>query len=314
MRELTKIIRAERLALRERLRAEHKRALEKLREAARAELAAARREWVQRRREAKEEATSEIARVRAELAAERAQRVAHRKISRAHRADVATHTQAARQQSDDEVRALIPRELVPLFERVKRTIRGGAQTRAEAFLRHAELHPEETLKAVEPRREEQLDIVRAEIDHATRPAASPGETFRLSPTEPAVRAKGRRAKEGRQQSLDLDSTLPWSGGERSSPNRGGASLVPRVAHEKGAEIASKAAIGEAHEKVRKLQRALENQERRYERGDFGKRTRAEVWARLVETGGRLKAASQAAAAAESAFRVEHGREAWETTT
>jgi hypothetical protein len=313
MRELTKIIRAERLALRERLRAAHKRALEKLREAARAELAAARREWVQRRREAKEEATSEIARVRAELAAERAQRVAQRKISRAHRADVATHTRAAREQSDDEVRALIPRELVPLFERVKRTVRGGAQTRAEAFLRYAELHPDETLKAVDPRREDRLEIVRGEIAHATR-AAAHGDTFRLSPTEPAVGAKGRRPKGGRQQSLDLDSTLPWGGGERSSLNREGASVVPHVAHEKGAEIASKGAIGEAHEKIRKLQRALENQERRYERGDFGRRTRAEVWAQLVETGERLKAASQEAAAAESAFRAKHGREAWEATT
>jgi hypothetical protein len=197
MRELTQVIRGERIALRDRLRANRARVLGELREAARAERSAAREDWNRRRLAARGEGTSEVARARAEFAAERAQQAAERKIERAHRADAAAHARGVRLQSDDEVRALIPRALVPLFDRVKRSIRGGAaQTRAEALLRYAEKHPEETFKAVEPRAEEQVQAARVELDHATR-AAGRGETPGSYEAKRAARIERMRAKAAR---------------------------------------------------------------------------------------------------------------------
>ena len=51
-----------------------------------------------------------------------------------------------REESDDAVRSNLPRELVPVFERVKRHIHGGRhRSRTEAFLEWAEEHPEDVL-------------------------------------------------------------------------------------------------------------------------------------------------------------------------
>lgn len=51
-------------------------------------------------------------------------------------------------ESDDEVRANIPLELVPVFDRVKRQIKGTERkTRTEAFLEWTESHPDEVLAA-----------------------------------------------------------------------------------------------------------------------------------------------------------------------
>lgn len=55
-----------------------------------------------------------------------------------------------RSESDDEVRSNIAPELVPLFERVKKSIRAtGRKSRTEAFLEYAESHPREYLAAIE---------------------------------------------------------------------------------------------------------------------------------------------------------------------
>lgn len=53
-------------------------------------------------------------------------------------------------ESDDEVRQNIPADLIPLFERVRRQIKGSARkTRTEAFLEYVESHPREQYAAVE---------------------------------------------------------------------------------------------------------------------------------------------------------------------
>lgn len=55
-----------------------------------------------------------------------------------------------RAESDDEVRRNIPAELVGLFNKVKRDIRGSARmSRTEAFMKWAEDNPEEVLTAQE---------------------------------------------------------------------------------------------------------------------------------------------------------------------
>lgn len=53
-------------------------------------------------------------------------------------------------ESDDEVRQNIPADLIPLFERVRRSIKGSARmSRTEAFLHYAEEHPGEVLEVLE---------------------------------------------------------------------------------------------------------------------------------------------------------------------
>lgn len=50
------------------------------------------------------------------------------------------------QESDDAVRSNLPRELLPVFERVRRAIKGTRhRTRTEAFLEWAQEHPEDVL-------------------------------------------------------------------------------------------------------------------------------------------------------------------------
>lgn len=50
------------------------------------------------------------------------------------------------QESDDAVKSNLPRELVPVFERVRRHIKGSrTRTRTEAFLEWAEEHPEDVI-------------------------------------------------------------------------------------------------------------------------------------------------------------------------
>ncbi len=167
MRELSQGIRAERAALRERLRENYKGFLDQLRQWEKDQRRAARDEWQKKRREARDEAESEIARVRAELAAGRAHEAEARRITREARARAATHV-SVRRQTDEEVRALSPPQLVPLFERLKRSIQAGPSlSRAEAFLALAAARPEDVFKLIEPRVEE---MIRATVDELARAA------------------------------------------------------------------------------------------------------------------------------------------------
>ena len=120
-----------------------------------------------------------------------------RKIARGLRADRDAHARAVVQQTDDEVRALIPRALVPLFDRVARSTRGsGTKTRAEAFLRYAESHPEEMFQVVEPRAHAQIEATRGELAE-TAQAAGRGETASGFAAKRAARIERMRAKAAR---------------------------------------------------------------------------------------------------------------------
>ena len=56
-----------------------------------------------------------------------------------------------RSESDDEVRSNIPPELAPLFEKVKRGIKGSARkSRTEEFLEYVEEHPREAWESDDP--------------------------------------------------------------------------------------------------------------------------------------------------------------------
>ena len=182
--------RNERRAVRERLEALRERVLQDLQETVAGERAAAKEACSIRQNEARR-VSDRIKRVRAELEAERTFQRDMRRIERGnrqrtrevHRATAAEH----RSQSDDTVVGNIPPELVSLWERVKRSIRGSDRmSRTEAFLEYAESHPEEVLDALEDRtnapvREPNLEARARDASRAFREAAnlreSPPESF-----------------------------------------------------------------------------------------------------------------------------------------
>jgi len=130
--------RAERIAARERVRALRLRVLEDLKATVRAERLAARQSCTVRLGEARG-IKDEIQRARAALLAERKYQADLRRIEAAHRQrrrEAPGITRLERQgESDDEVRANVPPDLVALFERVKRSIKASPRmSRTEAFL------------------------------------------------------------------------------------------------------------------------------------------------------------------------------------
>jgi hypothetical protein len=124
-----------------------------------------------------------IAIARAERAAEAKHQRDLRRIERGVRAKDKTRPgprrAERRQESDDEVRGNLPPELAPLFEKVKRSIKGSdRRTRTEAFLEYAEAHPDELWQGLEAR----TDEVIAELER------------RQAMPNPKKRAKRARAK------------------------------------------------------------------------------------------------------------------------
>jgi hypothetical protein len=95
---------------------------------------------------------TEIERLRAELRAEEHHQQSLRRIVRGSRAKRPSVHKAAvyRGESDDEVRHNIPSDLVPLFNRLRRSIRGSARrSRTEEFLEYVEAHPNEQYEDID---------------------------------------------------------------------------------------------------------------------------------------------------------------------
>ncbi len=164
--------RSERIAARERARAMRLRVLQELREAMRAERLAARQTCSVRLDDARA-IKDEIARARAELVAERLYQRDLRRIeaaNRQRRREAPRITRLERHgESDDEVRQNIPSDLVPLFERVKRSIKATPRmSRTEAFLHYAEEHPAEVLDVIEDKTEALIRELEAQHSQAAR--------------------------------------------------------------------------------------------------------------------------------------------------
>lgn len=102
------------------------------------------------RAELGEETSTRVLDAKRELAEERQfQREMHR-AERRGRAKVKLRRtkREAGAESDDEVRSNIPAELVPVFDRVRRSIKGSERrSRTETFLEWVEAHPEEVIAA-----------------------------------------------------------------------------------------------------------------------------------------------------------------------
>lgn len=118
-----------------------------------------------------------IEEARKELADERAFRRSMRVIDRNNRTRAAerkTTTRERRSESDDEVRANLRADLLPLFERVKRSIKGSARrSRTEEFLEYAETHEGEAVEAMVEDGEAYVDRMLAEHEEAERRRRNP---------------------------------------------------------------------------------------------------------------------------------------------
>jgi hypothetical protein len=157
----------DRLAARARARELRARLLQELRETVRKERQSALSECNRAVEEARA-ISDKVQRARAELEAERRYRREMRRIERGNRQrfkEAKRATSAERRgESDDEVVANLPPELVAVWHRVKRSIRGSDRiSRTESFLKWVEEHPAEILIAIEDRTEQTIrDLERRE--------------------------------------------------------------------------------------------------------------------------------------------------------
>jgi hypothetical protein len=183
LRQAKERCRADRLAARARARELRARLMQELREAVRRERAEALTECKRGLEEARA-ISDKVARARAELEAERRYRRDMRRIESGNRQRVKEAKRASRAdrrgESDDEVVVNIPPELVPLWEKVKRSIRGSERkSRLEEFMLYVENHPSEYLEAMEDRTE----VLIRELEQKERDArralrrAPPREVF-----------------------------------------------------------------------------------------------------------------------------------------
>ncbi|MGO8996098.1 MAG: hypothetical protein ACLQVI_22535 [Polyangiaceae bacterium] len=170
--------REHRLAVREKLQAERAQALAELRAKGEAERDEARGVCAVDKGDAERATRGAVEGARAELGKERAYQEDLKRIERGNRASSRTTKRATaaerRSESDDVVRGNIPPELVGLFERIKRSIKGGPrETRTEAFLRWAEEHPSEYLEAMEDKTEALIrDLERQQREAVRNPATT----------------------------------------------------------------------------------------------------------------------------------------------
>ena len=150
------------------------------------------------------------ARARAEEKAEKDHQRALRRIERANkRRTLEDRPRLAKgrvraQESDDEVLANIPPELVYLFERVKRQIKGADRlTRTEAFLQYAHDHPDEELAALEDRTDALIAELEARERGGRRRASNPRQPPAawwdgcIARVTAAARVRGSRIREPR---------------------------------------------------------------------------------------------------------------------
>jgi hypothetical protein len=154
VREARAACRQHRCLVKRRSIARRKRLLLELRDVTAQERRAARERCDVGRKRARESVETEIAKRRHELHHERAFQADMKRIeanNRSRRMQIHRASRGERrQESESEVLANIPAELAPLWERVKRGIKGSTKrSRTEAFLEYAEGHPHEIIEAQE---------------------------------------------------------------------------------------------------------------------------------------------------------------------
>jgi hypothetical protein len=149
-RDAVQRCREERRNVKEQAKERRRAVRQQLREEIQGEKQAAREACAARKAEVRTSGATNIQKAREIVRAERAYQGELRRFERrAKECERFTTAQERRAESDDEVRSNISADLLPLFERVKRHIRGSdRQSRTEAFLRYAEEHPGELVAAM----------------------------------------------------------------------------------------------------------------------------------------------------------------------
>ena len=159
------VCRAERVNVRDRIKAARTEALALVRAMAEKERSDARTACAARKLDITSSGRSAEQKKRAELAETMALQAEIRRIDAriAKKDRTRTSAKERREESDDEVRRNLPPDLLALFERVKRSIKGGPRiSRTESFLQFAEEHPDEVVNAIEGLSDRELARLQAE--------------------------------------------------------------------------------------------------------------------------------------------------------
>jgi hypothetical protein len=241
MNDIVALCRSERRAVREELKRKRTRALEQIEYEIEAARASARHLRLSRLAEARKASDSDIAAARAAIAVERAhqdelRRIGHeqtRRRSEVHR----LHELAAR---SGELHTALLGPFASLLQRIGSKVKPvPGESRAEAVLRYAQVHPAEAHAAAEPRAERVIEETRQEITRTKaalrsaprapkRPGGARGPSLpRTQPLPAAPRGVTPKGPPGR--------TLPPKRGAASTPatTTGKAPKAPAAARRPG---------------------------------------------------------------------------------
>jgi hypothetical protein len=151
-----------------------------------------------------ERARSELAEHREEQRRERVRATFGRPARSVGRSTAAKRSAERRSESAEEVAANIPPELVPLWERVARSIHAGPRmSRTEAFLRFVEENPDAQWELAEQQAADELRRLEREQRAHARAVRKTGR-YRSAP---AMLAAGAKAPEG--LSVEPEDDLPF---------------------------------------------------------------------------------------------------------
>jgi hypothetical protein len=236
MKELAGTCRAQRLAVRDQIRAMWTDGRRAIGERAAAERLVVKQACIAGKTRAKETCDSAIAYARAALAAERRRAVEERRINQEER-----DRHAALQRAHESgaahalVRAAMLGQLGPLYERVRPAGTLAGQSRVEAILHYAETHPEEVHAIVQPAAERAIEQTKAEIAAVERSmdASTTGEL--------------QRAHRARKKRPSGDGRPPRKKGELRSGDPG--MLIADLLRERD-EVAAKKAARKAAESAK----------------------------------------------------------------
>ncbi|MEO8874154.1 MAG: DUF3560 domain-containing protein [Polyangiaceae bacterium] len=256
--------RADRIAVRERTRALRLRVLRDLKEVTNAERAAAHRACSERMRAA-QRVTDRAGRRHAEMMAERKRELDLKRVAKAERdrkAGAPAETcLSCVHETDDAVRANLTSDLVPLFDEVSRSIKGGPkESRTEAFLKFAETHPEKVLETTSHEAHTRVEA----LESAHRDLTKGSRTSNAYESKKAARLERMRERADR---LKRESAGRLESARRIADHIPMGQPILIGHHSEKRHRRDIARIHSGHEKAAELAKAAEALERRADRSE-----------------------------------------------
>jgi hypothetical protein len=172
-RERKRAVRARLAELRQQIkaaRAARKEALLVIRDQCKAERKALTISCETRRQQAREEARSAVEERRREIGGVHSEEKVYREAdNRTRKASVRSTARERRAEDDDAVRSNLPIDLVPVFDRVRKAIKGGPRkSRTEQFLEWAQENPGEVIAMQSLAADRDVDRLVAEYEQLQR--------------------------------------------------------------------------------------------------------------------------------------------------